>query len=360
MVPVSIVDVEVSDGAPIADCDVTTTPADVATRADLEGRTRLLLPQPAMLTVNVRCPGHDPVDVPLQVWAHRAVHLTVTPPSGEHVGRTTFTTGYFHELVETSRCGGVGVLTREFLENVPSGQQQAETRGAIRVLDPESSAREWTAPVPLVIATAAPRVAPDRVPVDVVLIVDTSGSMGDELTALTSSLRGMVQRLEQDLATVDLRIGLVSYRDVADLYVTEVLLPTTDLGVVNDTLSRMRANNGGDGPESMDEALGAATWLPFRPDAARVAFLVTDGPPHLERDADVPTGLGVRQAVAAGLGVHTVAGSGLDEAGVHALQQIARSTQGRFLVPPEPQAGSDTLDHLLYDLVRAEVVGYGR
>ncbi|MCB9689786.1 MAG: VWA domain-containing protein [Alphaproteobacteria bacterium] len=476
MVPVSLVDVEVTDGGPLADCAVSLSPSDLGAHTDANGRAQLELEHVGAVTVSLRCAGHEPMDVDLYVAEHRALHLRVTPPvAGVHPARVAFMDTILAVVprIDVSEGSTTGmVLTKEFLEHVPTGRSyqsavtlareasppragstddNADLRGFlrfvgswtdrpdmegrwapldvrdqvwVRVLDAEGAprvgahvlvrdeaghavldgttqgdgqvpfrpwldgdgpastyrvevdevSRDWTPRADLVVATDAPHAAPDRVPVDVVLILDTTGSMGDELATLTGCLRDVVQRLERDLGGVDLRIGVVSYRDRGDLYVTDVLFPTADLGVVDDTLRGTHAKGGGDTEESLNEALAVAARLPYRPEAARVAFLLADAPPHMDYADDLPYDQGVRRAVAAGLRVHTVAASGLDDVGSLVFRQIAQFTHGRFLFLEyeddlaasaadhgvEGQVEANTLDHLLYDLVRAEVVGYGR
>jgi hypothetical protein len=56
---------------------------------------------------------------------------------------------------------------------------------------------------------------------DVALVIDTTGSMGDELEYLKVELRGIALEISRDFPDVEQRWGLVVYRDEGDDYVTQ-------------------------------------------------------------------------------------------------------------------------------------------
>lgn len=233
----------------------------------------------------------------------------------------------------------------------------------------------WTGreDVELVVDDAEPLAS--GAPVDVVLILDTTGSMSDELAQIQASLLGVTRRLALLRPAADLQVGLVLYRDRGDTYVTRVSPLTADLARIDAELREASADGGGDTPESLNAALADAVDLAFRPEAAKLAFLVADAPPHLDYRGDASYADSVRDAVAVGLKVHTVAASGLDPAGSLVFRQIAQFTRGRFVFVEyggdvvasgrahgveAQQLAANNLDAILYDLVRLEVEGYGR
>ncbi len=55
---------------------------------------------------------------------------------------------------------------------------------------------------------------------DLMLVIDTTGSMGDEIRYLQSELQPIVGAIRQRHQGIDLRVGFVFYRDVGDDYVT--------------------------------------------------------------------------------------------------------------------------------------------
>src|SRR5207248_3098038 len=63
-------------------------------------------------------------------------------------------------------------------------------------------------------AAAAPSLA--RQAADIALLIDTTGSMGDEIRYLQTEIDGIVRAIRERFANLDLRVGLVAYRDRFD------------------------------------------------------------------------------------------------------------------------------------------------
>ena len=213
------------------------------------------------------------------------------------------------------------------------------------------------------------------VPVDVCFIIDTTGSMGDEISRIKSTLLSVTDKLRSDAAQgVDLRYGAVLYRDIGDEYVTRRHAFTDDLAGFDSALQTIRAAGGGDGPESLNQGLAVGVaGMDWRDDAARVAFVIADAPPHMDYQEDVSYGRAAAAAVHRGIRVHTVAASGLDDRGSFAFRQIAQLTRGQFIYIEYGSAaaaaadhgvrtpqGSNNLDDILYGRIRAEIDGWGR
>ncbi len=173
--------------------------------------------------------------------------------------------------------------------------------------------------------------APQRPRLDLVFMVDATGSMGDEIAKLKASMRAMAQQIAQLPGQPDICWGLVAYRDRGDAFVTRTHDFTDDLGAFQDVLARVQAGGGGDTPEALNEALHEVVHgLAWRRDAARLVVLVADAPPHLDYggpqyDADM------QAALAKGIKVFAVGASGLDPVGEYVFRQIAQYTAGRFV-----------------------------
>jgi Mg-chelatase subunit ChlD len=169
------------------------------------------------------------------------------------------------------------------------------------------------------------------VTLDVALVVDTTGSMSDEVAALRETLRSVVGRIAAHPSRPRVRVGGVAYRDVGDEYVTRPFDFTPDLGRVQHVLDRMHADAGGDTPEAVQEALSEAvhglSW--GGPGTVRLLFLVGDAEPHFERG--VPYTQTLRDALARGIVVHPVACSGMGDTGEFVWRQLAAVTLGTFL-----------------------------
>jgi len=131
---------------------------------------------------------------------------------------------------------------------------------------------------------------------------------------------------------VPVRIGLVAYRDRGDAYVTRRVELTEDLDKVWGELRQLRAEGGGDTPESVNQALHEAVQLmPWSrgPGVYRVIFLVGDAPPHL----DYPQDVGFRESAALAarrdIVLNTVQCGGLPDT-TPIWQEIAHIGLGQF------------------------------
>jgi Mg-chelatase subunit ChlD len=124
-----------------------------------------------------------------------------------------------------------------------------------------------------------------RPKVDVVFVLDTTGSMGGLIQTAKEKIWSIATTMASAQPTPDIRIGLVAYRDRGDAYVTKVVDLSSDLDSVYATLMDFEANGGGDTPESVNEALRDAvnevSWSE-QEQAYRVIFLVGDAPPHMD------------------------------------------------------------------------------
>jgi len=195
------------------------------------------------------------------------------------------------------------------------------------------------------------RAAPVARPrLDLVFLVDATGSMGDEIAKLKSSMLAMSQQIGRLPGQPDICYGLVAYRDKGDAFVTRTADFTDNLGAFQSTLGRLQAGGGGDTPEALNEALAVTVHgLAWRRDAVRLVVLVADAPPHLDYggpqyDRDM------QAALAKGIKLFPVGASGLDPSGEYVFRQLAQYTAGRFVfltyrdgADPSSGPGSETV-----------------
>ncbi|MCC7139292.1 MAG: VWA domain-containing protein [Planctomycetes bacterium] len=212
------------------------------------------------------------------------------------------------------------------------------------------------------------------VPLDVAIVLDTTGSMGDEIDRIKATLASVVARVREAGPGVDLRFGAVVYRDLGDDYVTMRHGFTGDVAAFQRALTAVSAAGGGDYAESMNQGLAEAVGrLDWRAGAAKVAFLIADAPPHTDYAGDVPYGTSLVAAVGEGIRVHAVAASGLDDFGTLVFRQAAQLTRGKFVFIEYGDLAStaashgvggrvqgNNLDDILVGALRAEIEGWGR
>jgi len=218
------------------------------------------------------------------------------------------------------------------------------------------------------------RQTPAVVALDVLFVIDTTGSMGDEIAQIKSSLLAVTAKLRGLQQEFDLRYGAVLYRDITDEYLTATHAFTGDIEAFDRALKQVDADGGGDGPESLNQGLAQAMHgVQWRPGAAKVAFLIADAPPHMDYADDVPYGESLKDAVALGVRVHSVAASGLDPFGTLVFRQCAQFARGKFIFieygSPAAAAAqhgvtgqvqSNNLDDIIFRQLSSEVASWGR
>jgi hypothetical protein len=165
---------------------------------------------------------------------------------------------------------------------------------------------------------------------DVALVIDTTGSMLDELRYLQSEFDALSASIEAAYPNAEQRWALVVYRDEGDEYLTRSF-DFQAASTFRGQLSAQGAGGGGDIPEASDAALEAMNQLGWRSGAttAKLAFWVGDAPHHLEAAEGLAAAVGV--AASQGIHVYPVASSGVDELAEYAMRAAAQLTLGRYL-----------------------------
>ncbi|MBK9261469.1 MAG: VWA domain-containing protein [Polyangiaceae bacterium] len=175
------------------------------------------------------------------------------------------------------------------------------------------------------------RVLPDAQTIDVAFVLDTTGSMSEEINALRDTL----EKVASSLGTVGIRprVGLVEYRDRGDAFVTRMHQMTTDVAGLQARIAALQANGGGDTPEHVNEAVRVAVrTLKFKPESiARLVFLVGDAPPHLDYANDEGYVGAMQEANHAGIQIYSIAASGMDALGQVVFRQLAQYTGGTHM-----------------------------
>ena len=261
--------------------------ADVSTR-------RLLVVRDRDGKAIPRCP------VTVVDQAQHAVTLTTTAsgrallfPKAEGLGG--------HLVSATARCGGNAVAEQTFaIDDAPEA-----------VVD---------------LHLAAPRSLPAQRTIDVAFVLDTTGSMSEEIAGVKATIGKVASQLRR--SDLRVRIGMVAFKDRGDEYVTRTYPMTTDIDAFARQVADVEASGGGDMPESVNEglhvALNGLDW--GRDSVAEMAFLVGDAPPHLDYKQDFDYAREMRDASHRGIEIHTIAASGMDDLGQVVWRQVAQYT----------------------------------
>jgi uncharacterized protein YegL len=175
-------------------------------------------------------------------------------------------------------------------------------------------------------------VAPPAARLEIVFVLDTTGSMGGLIEGAKQRIWGIVNEVMQESHS-SVRIGLVAYRDRGDEYVTKILPLTADLDRVYTTLMEYRANGGGDEAEDVRTALAEAVykvnWSASAPDLAQIIFLVGDAPPHNDYTSASDTLTTATAAVRDGIVVNTIQCGSMGET-TRSWKAIAERGNGQY------------------------------
>jgi Mg-chelatase subunit ChlD len=145
--------------------------------------------------------------------------------------------------------------------------------------------------------------------VEVVFCLDTTGSMGGLIEGAKQKIWAISNQIASGKPTPRLKIGLVAFRDIGDVYVTKVYDLSADLDAVYGHLRGFKAEGGGDFPESVNQALNESVtkikWSSAK-DTLRIIFLVGDAPPHMDYKNDVKYPVSCKLARQKGIIINTV------------------------------------------------------
>jgi len=126
--------------------------------------------------------------------------------------------------------------------------------------------------------------------IEVVFVLDTTGSMSGLIKAAKEKIWSIAGTMAQAQTAPQIKMGLVAYRDRGDAYITQSLDLSDDLDSMYSRLMDFRAAGGGDGPESVNQALYDAvhkmSWNQDK-NTYKVIFLVGDAPAHMDYQDDI-------------------------------------------------------------------------
>jgi hypothetical protein len=204
--------------------------------------------------------------------------------------------------------------------------------------------------------------------VDLMFVVDTTGSMQDEIDYLREELKDVIDRVQSESGQqLAMAISTNFYRDRYDDYVVKPYPFTRDVDQAVRQIAKEKASGGGDYPEAVEEALDDALhgheWS--KEARARLLFLVLDAPPHHEPDIVDRLHELTLEAAELGVRIIPVASSGVDVQTEYLMRFLSAATGGTYVFLTdhsgigndhmEPAVGEyevRQLNDLLVDIIR--------
>jgi hypothetical protein len=255
---------------------------------------------------------------------------------------------------------GTAQLFAGLLTNYPGPYQVVAESGGVK-------ARSKAVPVkgnaPVVVNLPAQGQVPNGL--DIMFVVDTTGSMGDELSFLQSELRDVVKRVQaKGGQNIDIRTSVNFYRDTTDEYLVRSFPFTRDVDQAVKDIEAQGAAGGGDFPEAVEEGLADAVFKhKWRPSArARLLFLVLDAPPHKEAAHLAKLHEATQDAARQGIRIIPIVGSGISKETEFLMRFLAVSTDGTYVFLTDdsgiggshakPTIGPHTVEYLSHLLVK--------
>lgn len=117
---------------------------------------------------------------------------------------------------------------------------------------------------------------------DLVFVMDCTGSMGSYIASATENIRSIVEEIVVSEKS-DVHLALIEYRDHPpqdSTFVTRVHDFTAKVSEMKTWLGNCSAEGGGDTPEAVADGLHDTLKLSWRADATKICVLISDAPPH--------------------------------------------------------------------------------
>lgn len=173
----------------------------------------------------------------------------------------------------------------------------------------------------------------NRKSLDLSLIVDTTGSMSDELRYLQKELESVINRAAKDNGNIPVRLSVSFYRDDGDEYVVRDFDFTDNISEAISNLNAQSSDGGGDTPEKVNAALDTAiNKLSWEESSTKLAFIILDAPPHSDDEKAVKDmNILTEQAAAKGIRLIPILASGGDKETEFLMRDFALKTGGSYL-----------------------------
>ena len=180
----------------------------------------------------------------------------------------------------------------------------------------------------------------------VMFILDTTGSMSDEIAYLQMDFSSIAKEVDDGHTTFSANF----YRDEGDEYVTRCNPFTRDVQAVQSAINNEQADGGGDFPEAIAEILDETVTRneQWSDSANKIAFLIFDAPPHEGKEQQLETA--VKAAAQKGIRLVPVVSSGADRPTELFGRALAAQTGGSYVfLTDDSGVGGEHLEPIIGD-----------
>ena len=212
--------------------------------------------------------------------------------------------------------------------------------------------------------------------IEIMLVVDVTGSMSDELEFLKRELQDVIDRISANDSDTVIKLAMLFYRDTDDsvpFTYYDFVDVTTPAGLYSQqaALDTQRASGGGDYPEAVDLALDMAVNKQWSTGATtKIIFHVLDAPAHNASDNKQLLTDSVEKAAELGIRICPIICSGSSTDTEYIMREAAIYTGGTFIFvtddsgiggshhdPELPNATVELLNSLMVRLVNGYHTG---
>ena len=166
---------------------------------------------------------------------------------------------------------------------------------------------------------------------ELMLVLDTTGSMGDEISFLQCELANVIERIKAANDNLPIALSVNFYKDNGDEYVVRPFPFSSDIDTQVHYLMNEYAMGGGDYEEAVEKALDdAVSNHEWSEDATKILFLVLDAPPHKTSQVSDVLAKVIPEAAMKGIRIVPVAASGVDKDTEFLLRTFAMATGGTY------------------------------
>ena len=173
--------------------------------------------------------------------------------------------------------------------------------------------------------------------IEIMLVVDVTGSMGDEIDFLKAELKDVINRIAQNDSETVIKLAMLFYRDTDDSVPFEYydfvnVTESNGLATQQAALNKQHASGGGDYPEAVDQALDIAVNKQWSTGTTtKIIFQVLDAPAHEGSQYENKLVNATKTAAEKGIRICPIICSGAAESTEYTMREAAIYTGGTFV-----------------------------